>query len=126
MNYEFSIEIHAEYVRVLISGEPSRERAYEQSFDVGTHVVKACRESNIRRILAVWDVPGRLAVVDAYELAGNPQAFGFDYDLKLASVYLHRDRFEGSKFAETVATNRGFNVKVFNEEEAALAWLLEP
>ena len=57
--------------------------------------------------------------MERYEV-GVKAATLFRYKLKVAVVYKTE---EINRFAETVAFNRGMNVKIFNTKEEAISWL---
>ena len=69
--------------------------------------------------LNVSQMPGKVKPMDRYEI-GVKAAFLFRYKLKIAVLYKPE---EINGFAETVASNRGMNVKIFGKREEALAWL---
>ena len=69
--------------------------------------------------LNVSQMPGKVKPMDRYEI-GVKAAFLFRYKLKIAVLYKPE---EINGFAETVASNRGMNVKIFGKREEALTWL---
>lgn len=123
MAYNCVITHETDYVRVEVSGrwEPGGELG--NAVDVWTRVADACRETGETRILSLWDVSGHLPMLDAYSLASAPDSFGWEHNFKLAVVHLHEERFSDALFAETVAVNRGYEVKIFRDERSAKEWL---
>jgi hypothetical protein len=65
----------------------------------------------------------RLSVFDRYRLASSTASFSG----KLAKVacVAPSSMIDPEKFGERVAQNRGVNIRVFREEDAAQRWLLE-
>ena len=69
--------------------------------------------------LDISKMPGRIKPMERYEV-GVKAATLFRYKLKVAVLYKTE---EINRFAETVALNRGMNVKIFNTKEEAISWL---
>ena len=76
------------------------------------------------RILVISRATGRIPTLEGYEVAGHSEEFGWSRDYKLALVDLNEESLQDNLFAETVAVNRGFNVKVFDNVKEAEIWLL--
>jgi hypothetical protein len=49
--------------------------------------------------------------------------FGWQRAFRVAKVYLDEKRFVDGHFVETVADNRGYRFKVFQNEVEAMTWL---
>lgn len=65
------------------------------------------------------------AVLDIYELVELYASMGLDRRIREALVIAGPARpREDLDFYETVARNRGFNVRIFDDMEAARAWLM--
>jgi len=70
------------------------------------------------------DVAPLFPVVELYYLPDVLERFGFKHHHKVAVVNATSPKLEGDlKFFETVAFNRGFDVRVFSERAGALRWL---
>ena len=124
MPYECQIKELPEYLRVDVTGDWTPGMEFEDAFDVWKQVAEEYRRSETAKILSVWDVPGRLPTMSAYELGAKISSLGVDRTFSLAIVHLSKERLEDSLFAETVAINRGFHIKMFSDEKSALPWLL--
>ncbi len=62
-----------------------------------------------------------LATVDIYYLPGMLDAAGLDRSWKRAIIATNQ--LEDYRFFETVARNRGYQVRVFTEKNKAMNWL---
>ncbi len=124
MSYKCIIQKNPEYLRVDVSGDWSPGKELEDALSVWSQVAEACKELEAFNVLAVWDVPGRLPTFTAFQLGSMAHSFGIGHKFKLAIVHLNEERLKDSLFAETVAVNRGFQVKMFSDETQALSWLL--
>jgi hypothetical protein len=124
MPYECRILERPDHLRVEVSGDWTPGNELSDSVSVWIQTADACREKGLTRVLSVWDVPGHLPPLDAYELGRIAESIGWERRFKLAVVHLHESRLKDSRFVETVVVNRGYQVKVFGNEPSALAWLL--
>ncbi len=97
----------------------------QDSINIWLQVAMACRESNVSLILVLSEIIGHLPTMAAFEIANDPEAFGWSRRLKLAIVDLNNEARPDSLFGENVAVNRGFNLKIFENEPEARAWLFE-
>jgi hypothetical protein len=113
------IQVKPDYILVTYTGEfnvAAAERAIDGSLQAGsTH--------NLSKILIdCRRMTGRLSIMDRYQVAVSGQRMAG----KLTRVALVRQE-EGSpldRFTETVARNRGVNLKLFSEIDEAVAWLM--
>lgn len=124
MSIEYRIEAVQGFIRLDVSGEWTYGSEAREAKQVWRQVADACKEQGFERILAVFDVPGRLPTFAAYDIASDPESLGFNHRYKVALVYTYQERFDSNLFSETVAVNRGFKVKAFIDESDAQNWLL--
>lgn len=124
MALEVSIQECKDHIRVEVSGERTSGNEKEDAINLWTQVVEVCRKSEVKKILVISTLTGRVPAVKTYDIAGNPEAFGWSREYKLALVDLDENSRQHNLFAEDVAVNRGFHVKVFDNEEDAKDWLL--
>ena len=87
--------------------------------------VKIINETGIKRILNdVRGVPNAMDIIDGYEFAyTDTKVINLPGDIRAAILTNPGD--DTHSFHETVALNAGYMVKVFDEIEAAVAWLLK-
>src|SRR5262245_5819583 len=111
MAYNVSIQEQADYLQVNVSGQPRNGHEARDAQDVMFQVADLCRTRECVRILAILDLKGRLPVMAAYEIATKMEMAHWEARFRVAIVQLDPDRFRDSHFAETVAVNRGFQVK---------------
>ncbi len=96
----------------------------DDAIDALSKVADICRKKNINSILAIWDIPGHLSATTAFNIVEYSKKFNWDRHFKLAVVYTSNQRFTEALFIETVASNRGYVVKMFENEQEAKSWLL--
>ena len=70
------------------------------------------------------EIRTRFSVTEVFELGTTNVDHGFTWSMKLAIIVEDVD-LENARFYETVSQNRGTNVRLFESEQEALAWLIE-
>lgn len=124
MEYETHITELPDYLRVHVCGERSPGRSVANADRVGRMIVEYCKDKGIDRILLVLELKGRLGPLDAVGIVTHSPDYGFDHGFKLAFVDLNAESYRDSLFTETVAVNRAYSMKVFDDEQEAREWLL--
>jgi hypothetical protein len=69
------------------------------------------------------------SIVDLSEVVGRLEALGITRNMREALLVpgpATPDAVERARFYETACRNRGWNIRIFTERAAALAWLAEP
>ena len=120
MNFHVDIAKEPEWVRFTVTGT----RTLEDSLRLLDYILEESKSRGMARALTILDVQGHLPLTDYYEIASYaaktyPPAF------QHAIVDLNAQSLEDNKFGETVAYNRGAGVRIFPDEQSALAWLKE-
>lgn len=95
-----------------------------------SQIIEACKKHQPSNLLVDFrKVEGQMSTMDRYNLSSVASKKYLDEKLT-GKVSSCRFAFLGNhplvdpkKFGETVAVNRGLNVKVFTEIKEALAWL---
>lgn len=121
MSYELSFNEEPDFLSVNVTGTRTHKAAVALAWDV----LSACKERTASKVLVdLQQMTGQLDRVDAYDLAAVefPKIQKTGVLTKMAVVDLE-DSMERLKFFETVAVNRGVNMKIFSSVEKAAAWL---
>jgi hypothetical protein len=118
MPFDVKIERYREYVRYSIAGRTSLKRFAKLFFGMATDIEQF---EDDRALLDLRGVEGRLSRVEQ-QLIGEMVATRLPLLFKLASVV---PIGEITRNSEHAASQLGLDVKVFDEEVAALLWLLE-
>ena len=123
MDHQLTMTEHPGYLHFLVTGEntPQTVRAYL------AEVHATCSERGCAAILVEEDLAGpALPMLDIFQII---EAGGVRSRLlvrRIAFVDLRqRERPGNARFAETVALNRGLNLRTFQTVEDAAAWLRE-
>lgn len=122
--YDVTIIDKDRYVRVEVAGVRTPGQEAEDGIAVWRQVAEHCRERRMSRILAVVDLSGRLPTLAAYKMGQSPESFGWRRNFKLAVVGANEPSHRDNLFTETVAVNRGYTVRIFDDEQPARDWLL--
>ena len=119
--YEFIVEERPGYLHAIARGDRTEENTLRALQDVGA----ACRRLDRGEVLLEMalsgpslDMTSILRVISERSKAGTR--------LRKIAYYESSPGKPGrAGFAETVAINRGVNVRLFDERDAAIRWLLE-
>ena len=121
MSSDFTLTLHSDYLEVNQS--PDFVITPESVGRVWKAVIDAYNEHGCRRVLVEGPVLGRkMEMMDAYE-SGSILDKGKLYGLRVAFCLqgYHPDQI--SEFFTTVAKNRGFLIRFFEDKTEALQWL---
>ena len=122
MSYQLTIEERPTYVYARVDGDLTPENALrflEEAY-------AACLRSGRPDVLLDMQLRGpNLATTSVYEVISQRAADGSKLG-KIAYVPSASDDPSMPYFAETVAVNRGVNVRLFESVAAAERWLSEP
>lgn len=87
-----------------------------------TEAVQLAREIGFSRfIMDMLNAEMTDRIVDSYAFVENVQTLGFLKTDKFAGII--NKQIEQHMFTETVAVNRGWNVKYFSDRNSAIKWL---
>jgi len=122
MPYNLQIVKPSDFVRLDAKGQTD----VEETRRILKSVAKACVDRGIdRALLDARDVPPSLTLSDLYSLAVSFREMGFYQDHRLA--ILHRyTATERAEFFAMCASERGWNVRAFDNYEEAIEWFNEP
>lgn len=122
MKYELEIVERDGYVAAVLEGV----RTPETLLAAAARTTAYCSERRIPRLLIdVRGMTGGLDTLETYDVAGHELPGHEDVRRVLRSAILDLpENIERIRFFETVAVNRGLNVRVFAAEEPAIEWLL--
>jgi hypothetical protein len=121
MDYEVSIPQDRKYVLVKVN----RPMTTELGIECGKAATTLGKNNDIKRFLFdLRDAPNIETVLPNYEFAYKGlESFGFPRDSR--SVLLTRPDDRSHDFMETVFVNAGYYVRIFSDENAAIAWLAQ-
>ena len=125
MAYKVHFEQEKDILKVEISGEREKEKLINDASEVWREIAKVNREKGLMKILVLSSATGKYPIFDALMINQNLAAFGVQRKWKIAFVNLDQVSFPEVKVAEMIAINRGFNIRIFPEENNARSWLLE-
>jgi hypothetical protein len=119
--YEFIVEEHPGYVHAMVRGDRTEGNTLRALKEMG----EACRRLNRYEVLLELAFTGpSLDMTSILRVISERSASGTRLR-KLAYFESSPDKPGRAAFAETVAVNRGVNVRHFTGREAAIRWLLE-
>jgi hypothetical protein len=121
MHYTMDLPEHGKYVRVLVTGDITREFAGRYSIAAKELAEQHGRKRFLFDLRQARNVESTVQNYQ-YAYADMPR---FELD-RLSRAAIIRDPEDHSHdFVELVSRNAGYNVRFFTSEEAAIAWLEE-
>lgn len=120
MNYKLNFEHRSSYLYVNVEIFKANYEVYRESCK---KIAEKAGESPKKQVLIETASEEQLSTVKAFQLAAELPSLGFG-NLKIALVDTSEANVAINKFTETVAINRGINIKAFTDVDAAERWLL--
>ena len=124
MPYQTIVENHGSYLCVEISGKRKPDTERDEAIATWGPVLAECRSAGLTRMLVRYRMHGRFSLMHAFDLSNNPERLGWVRSLRIAVVRIEGTPFDELRAVETVAVNRGFPMRIFEDEENAKTWLL--
>jgi hypothetical protein len=120
VTYELTIEAKPGYLHVIVRGDNTRENVVRYMEEV----VRECTLRQCFRVLVEERLDGpRLGTLDVFELVSTGATRFLRTLTAMAFVDVNARDQEMMQFAENVAVNRAFPVRVFPTVVAAERWL---
>jgi hypothetical protein len=119
---KWTIEIHDHYAEVITTGIADVQSTQEMAKAMTIQLSKTKMDKVLMDHSQIEDVVGKTSEV--YKRQEEFKGFGIPKPVKIAEI-VNRTHMYFFSFLKTVLRNRGFNVEIFFDKEAALAWLLE-
>lgn len=123
MSYDLTIEEQPSYLHAKVSGTHNAENAHRFLMDVH----EAWVQRNSSAVLLEMKLCGpSLGVLSIFNIISEraPYAYGLKQIAYVDACSEHDP--EQARFAETVARNRGVNVRLFQTVDEAAGWLRDP
>ncbi len=124
MAYDYKIEDRQQYIWVEISGVRTPGKELEDIAPIWAEAIRKCREKKTNKLLAILKLRGKMSIIASYNVVKFADHIGWSRDLRVALVELGEEPHRNNRFTETVAVNRGYQLKVFRDEQDGLTWLL--
>lgn len=119
MPYTVSISESKRFIRIVVRVEMSRKVAAE----IASEAVPMAKKLGIENFLYdVREAPNVETVLSNYEWAYKDMA-AVEADRRARRALLVHPDDHSHDFVETVARNAGYNMRIFHDEEKAVAWL---
>jgi hypothetical protein len=120
VSYQLSIEPRPAYLHVIVTGQNTGQNVARYMEEV----VRECAARNCPRVLIEERLEGpRLGTVEVFGMVSKGSV-RFQRALQAMAYVDVNAQGDVMRFAEDVAVNRGFPVKVFRTVAAAEEWLL--
>jgi len=95
----------------------------EVSLSYFPKVADMCKQKGFKKALIIEELEGDISAADMFTL--TEQLPAILRGLKVAFIDLKPNHAKENRFGETVARNRGCNIRVFKDVNEAKTWLTE-
>jgi hypothetical protein len=120
VSYKLTVHPQPGYLHIIVTGENTRENVTRYMEEV----VRECTLRQCFRVLVEERLGGpRLGTLDIFEMVATGSARFLRTLTAMAYVDVNAPSQEMMQFAENVAVNRAFPVRVFRTVHAAERWL---
>ena len=117
--YNLTIDVQPTYVSARVVGE----RTPQNMMRFFNEVNAICTEHGVWSVLIEINFSGpSMGIGNVYEVVSKGSRDGMKLE-RVAYVEAALGPTESARFAETVAINRGVNIRLFKDVESAKAWL---
>lgn len=123
MPYELSYQAEEGFIKVTVKGSRTDADPAKNGQRVVADITKKCKASGYTRVMLVSLLTGRYPPYANYQVVSSLARKGVPKAWKLAYVNLDQASHKSILFSETLAVKKGFQAKVFDNEEDALNWL---
>ena len=121
--FKLTIEKQQDVLHVKVEGQ----RTYKLLVKITEQIIEACRQnSTCRALVDVRAMGGKLSIWETFKLVTSCFAKFRNWRvLRKAAIVDREDARPRYKFMETVADNRGYNLRFFEDTAEALSWLAQ-
>jgi len=120
LSYILEQESKKDYTHFTVSGKDS----VEVSLAYMREIFEICREQKITRVFIEESLEGQLSPTQMFEVTSRFSEMTRGLSVRVAHYDTHADHAQDNAFGETVARNRGVELRTFSDENSALNWLL--
>jgi hypothetical protein len=122
MSYNLAIEQKPGYLHAVVTGTNSRENVVHYLVDM----LRECVTRDCFRVLIEERLEGtRLGTMDVFRISSGANRPIAGRNPIIAYVDVNATSDSAMKFAEDVAVNRGFSIRVFRSVATARQWLVD-
>ena len=124
MSYQLNSEIRTDYLYVEVSGP----RTYDNVIAISKEIIKLSISHEASAVLLnISELEGRLSIMDSWSLVTEDleNIRKLNIPVKKLALVDTKEHKNGYDFFETIAYNRGFLLKVFQEFNNAIEWLCQ-
>lgn len=123
MAYALEFEVEGELLVVHASGDRDTDSPGAAARDAWARVAHQCEQTGRTRVLILSQVTGRYPTLDTYETMSTLDQYGISRDWKIAYVNQDPNCREDLMFMMAVADNKGYSVRLFDDQMRARKWL---
>lgn len=123
MSYALTFQERDGYLRVEGRGHRAKDDPVKSGRAIVDRVAMKCRESGYSRIMLVSHLTGAYPPFANFQVVSALEQLAIPKEWKMAYVNLDPKSHKAVLFSETVAVKKGFQARVFDNEQEAYNWL---
>ena len=122
--YEITILEEVLYTKVIVKGERTPLQKTDAAM-AWTEVANYCQQNKTKKLLIISKLRGSISQISSFDISNSLEQFGLRKDIKIAFVDKQKQSFEANSFSTKFANNKGFDVKIFMNNNNAVSWLIQ-
>lgn len=111
------------YLRVEMRGNRNTGDPARSGRSAVDQIVEKCRESGYTRILIISHLTGDYPPFANYQVVSAMAQEAIPEEWKMAYINLDPNSHKAVQFSETMATRKGVQARLFDNEQDAIDWL---
>ncbi|PLX61714.1 hypothetical protein [Sedimenticola selenatireducens] len=123
MPYSLTFQERDGYLRVEGRGDRTTGDPVKNGRAIVDRVAMKCREAGYTRIMLVSHLTGAYPPFANFQVVTALEQLGIPKEWKMAYVNLDPKSHKAVLFSETMAVKKGFQARVFDNEQEACNWL---
>ncbi|TVT54508.1 MAG: hypothetical protein FHK82_09935 [Sedimenticola thiotaurini] len=123
MAYKLIFEEEGNYLTVTVEGSRTHADPVKSGQMVVDKVFEKCKASGHTRVMLVSHLTGNYPPFANYQVVSSLEQVGVPKEWRLAYVNLDQASHTAIMFSETLAVKKGFQARVFENEQEARDWL---
>ena len=121
MSYDLKMTCKSGFLHAEVTGI----RSVDTIVDAARRIIEECSTAMTSKVLVdVRQLQGRLDTLEAYQIPAETfEDLRRPGVIKAAAIVDHPEYLDRGRFFETVAQNRGFNLRIFGDVDEAVQWI---
>ncbi len=121
--YEVKFKDKDLYTEVFVSGERTSSQRIKGS-KAWAEIAAYCNDHEVKKLLIISKLKGSISATSSYHISNSLEYFGLNKDIKISFVELGKQSLEMNSISSRYSRQRGYEIRVFDNVEDAVSWLI--